>query len=119
MSWFLCLSAGKAPGFGGPRRTAEEQLDYDMELLKAQREGREAEFKKEAGEKLRADHVARVAKRKEEAAARLDAEMDDYFKKKDQPDAGPGEAAGKDAPSDAHADNAPALAAAEPVDTPK
>lgn len=43
-----------------------------MELLRAQRDGREEEFKAEERAKLR-------ARRAEE----LDAEMDDYFKKKD------------------------------------
>lgn len=42
-----------------------------MDLYRAQREGREEEFKKEAQEKLRAKH-----------AAALDAEMDDYFSKR-------------------------------------
>lgn len=48
-----------------------------MELLRAQREGREEEFKRQEREKLR-----------ERTAARLDAEMDDYFSsrpKKDEP----------------------------------
>lgn len=52
------------------KRTSQEQLDYEMDLLRAQREGREEEFKKEASEKLRASR-----------AAVLDAEMDDYFSK--------------------------------------
>lgn len=43
-----------------------------MELLRAQREGREEEFKKQEREKL-------MAKK----AAELDKEMDDYFKEKD------------------------------------
>lgn len=61
---------------GGRRRsglrTEAEQLDYEMELLKAQREGREEEFKAEERAKLRA-----------KKAQELDAEMDDYFKQKD------------------------------------
>lgn len=45
-----------------------------MELLKAQRDGREKEFLEEERKKL---HEKRLAK--------LDAEMDDYFKKQDEP----------------------------------
>lgn len=57
------------------QRTAAEQLDYDMELHRAQREGREEEFKQEEREKLRA-----------RTAARLDAEMDDYFSSRPKKD---------------------------------
>lgn len=67
---------GRRPGGGRRRsgmRTEVEQLDYEMELLKAQREGREEEFKTEERAKLRA-----------KKAQELDAEMDDYFKKKDE-----------------------------------
>lgn len=59
---------------GGTRsRVTAEQLDYEMELLRARREGREAEFKKEHAAK-------RAAARKKN----LDAEMDDYFKQRDE-----------------------------------
>lgn len=69
---------GGGGGGGGRRkpgmRTEAEQLDYEMELLKAQRDGREEEFKTEERAKLRA-----------RKAEELDAEMDEYFKKKDDP----------------------------------
>lgn len=54
-------------------RTEAEQLDYEMELLRAQREGREEEFRAHERAKLRA-----------RKAASLDAEMDEYFKKRDE-----------------------------------
>lgn len=54
-------------------RTAQEQLDYEMDLLRARRDGREEEFVREEREKL---HAKR--------AANLDAEMDDYFSKKEE-----------------------------------
>lgn len=52
-------------------RTDAEQLDYEMELMRAQHEGREEEFRAEERAKM---HARR--------AASLDAEMDEYFKKK-------------------------------------
>lgn len=57
------------------QRTEAEQLDYEMELLRAQREGREDEFKQQEREKRRAKF-----------AASLDAEMDDYFKSRPKED---------------------------------
>lgn len=67
-------------------RTEAEQLDYEMELLRAQREGREEQFK-----------TAERAKLHARKAQQLDAEMDEYFKKKDDV-AEEKEAEKKDAP---------------------
>lgn len=53
-------------------RTKAEQLDYEMELLRAQREGREEEFRAEERAKLRARRLTQ-----------LDDEMDDYFRERD------------------------------------
>lgn len=54
-------------------RTQAEQLDYEMELLRAQREGREEEFRTGERAKLRAQRLTQ-----------LDDEMDDYFRKRDE-----------------------------------
>lgn len=54
-------------------RTEAEQLDYEMELLRAQREGREEEFRAEERAKLRTRRLTQ-----------LDEEMDDYFRKRDE-----------------------------------
>lgn len=67
------------------QRSEAEQLDYEMELLRAQREGREEEFKQQEREKRRAKF-----------AASLDAEMDEYFKSRPKDD------------ETANGDNAPA-----------
>lgn len=63
---FVCLARRRSRGY---QRTQAEQLDYEMELLRAQREGREEEFKRQEREKLRSKFTAS-----------LDAEMDEYFK---------------------------------------
>lgn len=80
---------GRGRGGGGgvhkPRRRAPptaEELDYQMELLKAQREGREEEFKAE-----------QAAKRREKKKKSLDDEMDAYFASKHAPPATDAEAA--------------------------
>lgn len=50
------------------QRTEAEQLDYEMELMRARREGREEDFRRDEREKMRV-----------RAAARLDEEMNEYF----------------------------------------
>lgn len=57
---------------GRGRRPTAEQLDFEMELLRAQREGREDDFRKEHAEK-----------RREKRKQTLDDEMDEYFKARD------------------------------------
>lgn len=66
ISQCFCFSARRRDHH---QRSSAEQLDYEMELHRAQREGREEEFKEEERKKMRV-----------RAAARLDAEMDEYFK---------------------------------------